>query len=101
MISDAQRALLGRQFKVNDEGESIIINDDPFQPIERGDNVRFVARRNELVVYAVHFQTSFVFMTSDWRDEAREIEVINFGIDPNNTRAGAGEMPGVTFAEKG
>jgi len=97
MISDAQQALFGRQFKVNVEGDAVIINDDPFQPTERGDNVRFVARRHELVVYAVHFQTSFVYLTSDWRDAAREIEAINFGLDPTNSPAGAGGLPGVNF----
>jgi hypothetical protein len=101
MISDAQQALFGRQFEVVVEEESVIINYDPFQPIERGDNVRFVARRNELVVYAIHFQTSFVYTTFDWRDAATQIELIKFGVDPANAPSGRGGNPGVHFTERG
>ena len=97
MIGVAQRALFGRQFEVVEEGEKIILNDDPFTPIRRGDNVRFVVRRNDLVVFAVHFFTSFTYVTTDWRAPAVSIDQFNLTVDSRNTQGAAGGLPGVHY----
>ena len=95
MIGAAQRALLGRQFKVVEGQETILLNEDPFTPIDRGDNVRFVVRRNNLTVFAVHFATSFTHVTTDWREPGTPTERVDIDINTLNGPGGPGGLPGV------
>ncbi|HEY9286267.1 MAG TPA: phage protein Gp37 [Pyrinomonadaceae bacterium] len=96
MIQDAQSALTGRQFEIEEEGgEKVILNDAPFLPVGRGDNVRYVLRTNELVVYAVHFETSFTWWTQDFGVEQPAVEAINFSVEPAGGPARPGGRPGV------
>lgn len=101
MIQDAQSALTGRQFEVVEPGEAgasaetVILNDTPFLPVGRGDNVRYVLRTNELVVFAVHFETSFTWWTADFSVEQQQVEAINFSIDTTGGGSDHGGRPGV------
>ncbi|HEV2761529.1 MAG TPA: phage protein Gp37 [Pyrinomonadaceae bacterium] len=97
MIAVAQSALLGRQFEVVEGQETVVLNDDPFAPITRGDNVRFVVRRNNLTVFAVHFITSFTHWTTDWRTAGVNIEQFNLKVESRNSHGAAGGLPGVQF----
>lgn len=101
MIQDAQNALTGRQFEIVEPGEAgaedekVILNDTPFLPVGRGDNVRYVLRTNELVVFAVHFETSFTWWTQDFSAAPQQVEAINFSVEPAGGPAGPGGRPGV------
>lgn len=102
MIEVAQSALTGRQFEIVEEGgEKVILNDSPFLPVSRGDNVRYVLRTNELVVFAVHFETSFTWWTADFSVEQQQVEAINFYIEPAGGAGSPGGRPGVHFNQRG
>jgi hypothetical protein len=103
MVSDALAKLSGKMFRAEhpeDEGEFIDLNLSPLKP-SAGRNPVPILRRDEVVVYALYFETYFLWEAAPVEAaDPLSLEQINFSIGALNAEGGPGGRPGVHVTEQ-
>jgi len=91
MVSDAVTSLSRMQFSMSVEGESYLLNPEPFNPSD----VTRVAQLPEHTAYAVYFDTHFIYRTPDRRSPGQQVSEIVIDIYPNGEASNEAQRPGV------
>jgi hypothetical protein len=99
MVSDSLAGLSGKMFRAADpaDPETLLdLNLSPLKPSPVGRNPVPILRRDEVVVYAVYFETYFLWEAPPpGPSEPVTIEEIRFILDVTNGPSGRGGLPGV------
>jgi phage gp37-like protein len=100
MIEDALAALSRKRFVAVVEGEKIVLNHEPLNPWSHPENnlpdVEYMIQQPDLTAYAVHFDTYFVWVTPDRREEESLVKEIKIEVFPGSGGRNL-DRPGVTL----
>lgn len=95
MVADVHRTLADLQLYAERDGERVLLNTQPLTPA----GVEFVARLPDVTVYAVHFDTTFKYLTSDRSTAGQAVRDFIFDLDVLRGPGDTGRLPGVVLEE--